>query len=361
VLKVAVLGAGGFIGSRAVELFHLTRTFDVRPVVRRPAAMARAARFRLDSRLADALDRHQLEKAFQGCDAVLHLATGDPRMIVGSVQPVHEAASRAGIRRIVYMSSASVHGQNPDPGTVEEAPLQRRHAIPYNNAKVDAERQWQRLRQRGGPEIVVLRPGIVFGPRSRWVAACAEELLAGRAYLIDGGRGVCNTVYVDNLLHASRLALTVPQADGQTFFIGDRERMTWREFYEPIANALGIDPATIGMLDQAPDFRPGVGDRLRALKSAQAVQFGLRCTPPRLKRSIKAAIAGWRNPTTPRAARAATRGPQPTLEMTSLQQCRWQLDWSKAATAIGYEPIVSAGEGMMRSIAWLRFAGYPVR
>jgi len=47
--------------------------------------------------------------------------------------------------------------------------------------------------------------------------------------------------------------------------------------------------------------------------------------------------------------------------MTMLQQCRWQLDWSKAATAIGYEPIVSAAEGMRRSIAWLRFAGYPVR
>jgi nucleoside-diphosphate-sugar epimerase len=358
---VAVLGAGGFVGSRAVELFHLTGAFDVRPVVRRPGSMARAARFRLDSRLADAQDGRQLEEAFTGCDAVLHLATGDPRVIVGSVQPVHEAASRAGIRRIVYMSSASVHGQSPDPGTTEDAPLHRRHAIAYNNAKVAAERQWQRLRQRGGPEIVTLRPAIVFGPRSRWVASCAEDLIAGRAYLLEGGRGVCNTVYVDNLLHAARLALTVPQAAGQTFFVGDRERVTWREFYEPIAKALGIDPATIDNLDRGPDFRPGVGDRLRALKSTGPVQFGLRCTPPRLKRSVKAAIAGWRNSDAQPAASPAASGPQPTLEMTLLQQCRWQLDWSKAAAAIGYEPIVSIAEGMRRSIAWLRFAGYPVR
>jgi len=323
--------------------------------------MARAARFRLDCRLADVLDRDRLEQAFRGCDAVLHLATGDPRVIVGGVRPVHEAASRAGIRRIVYMSSASVHGQNPDPGTVEAAPLHRRHAIAYNNAKVAAEQQWQRLRQRSGPEIVVLRPAIVFGPRSRWVASCAEELLAGRAYLVDGGRGVCNTIYVDNLLHAARLAMTVPEAAGQTFFVGDRERLTWREFYEPIAKALGIDPATIGNLDRLPDFRPAVGDRLRALKSTGAVQFGLRCTPPRLKRSVKAAIAAWRGPDVPPARRLEAAGPQPTLEMTLLQQCRWQLDWSKAAAAIGYEPIVPAAEGMRRSIAWLRFAGYPVR
>ena len=102
-------------------------------------------------------------------------------------------------------------------------------------------------------------------------------------------------------------------------------------------------------------------DRARALKSTAAVQFGLRCTPPRLKRSIKAALAGWRNPDSAQSSGAAATGPQPTLEMTMLQQCRWHLDWSKAATALGYEPVVSAAEGMRRSIAWLRFAGYPVR
>jgi nucleoside-diphosphate-sugar epimerase len=360
-LKLAILGAGGFIGSRAIELFHLTRAFDVRPVVRRPGAMARAARFRLDCRVADVLDRDQLEDAFRGCDAVLHLATGDPRVIAGGVRPVHEAASRAGVRRIVYMSSASVHGQAPDAGTDEEAPLHRRHALPYNNAKVEAEREWKRLRQRGGPEVVVLRPAIVFGPRSRWVASCAEELLEGRAYLVDAGRGICNTVYVDNLLHAVRLALTVPQAGGETYFVGDRERMTWLEFYEPIARALGIDPATIPRLDRVPDLRPGVRDRLRALKSTTPIQFGLRYAPLRLKRSVKAAVAAWGDQNSAPSSGARTGGPQPTLEMTLLQQCQWQLPWSKATAALGYQPVVSSAEGMRRSIAWLGFAGYPIQ
>ena len=193
-------------------------------------------------------------------------------------------------------------------------------------------------------------------------ASCAEELLAGRAYLVDGGRGVCNTVYVDNLLHAIRLALTVPKAAGETLFVGDRERMTWREFYEPIAAALGIDPATIANARSCSRLPPGVGDRLRALKSTGPVQFGLRCTPPRLKRSVKAAIAALARPACCSRQSARRRaGPQPTLEMTLLQQCRWQLPWSKAAATIGYAPIVSAAEGMRRSIAWLRFAGYPVR
>ena len=359
-MKVAVLGAGGFVGSRAIELFHLTGAFDVRPIVRRPAALARVARFQLDSRLADALDRSQLEEAFRGCDALLHLATGDPRMITGSVRPVHEAATRAGLRRIVYMSSASVHGQAPDPGTSEETPLHQRHAIAYNNAKVAAEREWRRLERRGGPQSVVLRPAIVFGPRSRWIASCADELLAGRAYLVDGGRGVCNTIYVDNLLHAARLALTAPAAAGGTFFVGDRERITWRDFYGEIAQALGIHPDTIAMLDRAPDFRPGFRDRMHALKSTPAAQLGLRCTPPALKRSVKAALAAWAGTNRLPDAGGAARGPQPTLEMTLLQRCTWQLSWAKAAATIGYEPPVPVADGMRRSVAWLRFAGYPV-
>jgi nucleoside-diphosphate-sugar epimerase len=360
-VKIAILGAGGFVGSRAIELFHLTRTFEVRPVVRRPAALARASRFRLDCRLADALDSRQLEEAFRGCDALLHLATGDPRTITGSVRPVHEAAARAGLRRIVYMSSASVHGQAPDPGTIEESPLHQRHALAYNNAKVAAEREWHRLERRGGPQIVVLRPAIVFGPRSRWVASCAEELLAGRAYLIDGGRGVCNTIYVDNLLHAARLALTVPEAAGGTFFVGDRERITWLDFYRPIAQALGIDPDAITSLDRVPDFRPGVRDRLRALKSTRPAQFGLRCTPPRLKQAVKAAMSAW--PATNRAPTdgMAPAGPQPTLEMALLHRCTWQLPWTKAEATLGYQPLVPVAEGLQRSIAWLRFAGYPVQ
>lgn len=360
-LKLAILGAGGFVGSRAVELFHLTQAFDVRPVVNRPGAMARAARFRLDWRLADVLDRAALAASFRGCDLVLHLATGDPRVITGGVRPVYEAASSAGIKRIVYMSSASVHGQAPDPGTDEDAPLHRRHPHAYNNAKVDAELQWKRLRRNGGPEIVVLRPSIVFGPRSRWVASFAEDLLGGRAYLVDGGRGICNTIYVDNLLHAIRLALTAPGIHGETFLVGDGERTTWHQFYEPIARALGVDPATIPIVDRLPDFRPRLRDRVRALKSTGPVQFGLRCTPPGLKRSVKAAIAGWRGANTAPAAAAAASAPQPTLEMALLHRCQWQLSSAKAAGAFGYEPVVSVADGLRRSIAWLEFAGYPVQ
>ena len=70
---VAVLGANGFIGSRAIEMMSLLKIAEVRPVVRRPAALASSARFSLAGRIADARDAIALEQAFAGCDCVVHV------------------------------------------------------------------------------------------------------------------------------------------------------------------------------------------------------------------------------------------------------------------------------------------------
>ena len=66
---------------------------------------------------------------------------------------------------MIYLSSASVHGQSPVPGTDETSPLQSRQPIPYNRSKIEAERRLSRARSSGAVELVILRPGIVYGPR----------------------------------------------------------------------------------------------------------------------------------------------------------------------------------------------------
>lgn len=169
---VAILGASGFVGTRAVEMLHLLGVRNVRPVARRASGLALTCRFNLDARVADGLDQVALTRAFEGCDAVVHAIAGDPATILGTLEPVYAAAQDAGVRRLVYLSTASVHGQTPEPGTDETSPLSDRQALPYNNAKVRAERRLRALRERGQVELVLLRPGIVFGPRSFWVASC---------------------------------------------------------------------------------------------------------------------------------------------------------------------------------------------
>ena len=61
---IAVLGASGFVGSRLLELFHLTGSATLHPVVRNYSSLARLARFDLDWKIADARDQAALTTAF---------------------------------------------------------------------------------------------------------------------------------------------------------------------------------------------------------------------------------------------------------------------------------------------------------
>jgi nucleoside-diphosphate-sugar epimerase len=121
--KVAVVGASGFVGSRLLEQFVLNQVAAIAPVVRGPNSLARLARFDLDWRIADACDLTGLAKAFSGCESVVHAVVGDPRIITAAAAVLIPAAVKAGVRRVVYLSTASVHGLTPVPGTNELSPL----------------------------------------------------------------------------------------------------------------------------------------------------------------------------------------------------------------------------------------------
>jgi nucleoside-diphosphate-sugar epimerase len=351
----AVVGANGFIGSRVVEVLHLERGARVRPVVRRASGLALSARFGIEGRIADAFDTRAMEAALSGCDVVVHAIAGDPRTIVRSVEPVYRAAEAAGCRRLVYLSSAMVHGQAPAPNVDETSPLAQRQVIPYNGAKVRAEKTLFGLRLRGKLEAVALRPGIVFGPRSSWIGDFADALLAGVAYLVGGGEGLCNAIYVDNLVHAIELAARIEKADGEAFLIGENERMSWRELYRPIVEAFGSDMSAVASpeIESAP--RPSPKEILDALRLSQPVQSVLESLPQGLRRAIGALwSASGALPETP--AR-----PRPTIETALLHSSRNVPSFEKARSVLGYEPIVSRSDGIRRTISWLAFAGYPIR
>lgn len=357
-MKIAVLGANGFIGGRLVEQCTLEGWAEARPVVRSFSSLARLSRFNLDCRIADARDQSALEKAFSGCDTVVHSVVGDPDVILATLAPAYQAAQQVGVRRIVYMSSASVHGQAPEPGTNETSPLSTNQALSYNNAKVQAEQQLLALRKQGKVELVMLRPGIVFGPRSRWVSDLADELLTRKAYLLNEGRGICNSIYVDNLLFAIRLALTNAEADGHAFLVGDRETVTWLDFYRPFAEALGVDLDSIVRLP-TPVFERGLRDRLEGVRVSRSFQSAMPLFPNKLKQAVKGALSGWSQGSLPSLWRL--RGitqPQVTQEIALLQSCNYKLPLTKAEKLLGYEPPCTFSEGCCRSIGWLQFAGY---
>lgn len=360
-LKVAVLGANGFVGSRLVEILHLNEIAEVRPVVRRFESLVRCSRFKLDWRIADALDEQNLCRAFQECEIVVHAAVGNPDVIIGSISPVYRAAEKAGVKRIIYLSSSAVHGQAPAKGTDESAELTATQPLAYNNAKVRAEKRLTRCRKRGHVETVVLRPGIVYGPRSRWTAGTADDLLSGNAYLINAGSGICNSIYVDNLINAIVLAFTSEQADGHAFLVGDDETVTWLDLYRPIADALGIDLEPISSV-ALPEFKPSFWDLAEQIRASGPVQTVLPIIPDRLKQSIKAGLSSLAlNASGSSWSISTEKSPVITQEMALLQQCEYKLPFDRARRMLGYQPTVKFIEGCRRSVAWLKFAGYPVQ
>ena len=358
-MKVALMGAGGFIGSRTVEMFHLGGLGEIRPIVRGFGGLARLARFDLNCRIADAADEGALAAAFAGCDFVVHAVHGHPAIVGASIPPAYRAARAAGVKRLIYLSTASVHGQAPTPGTDERSPLNDRQPVDYNNRKVRAERLLLKERARGPVEVVILRPGIVFGPRDRWVSGIAQELLRGSAYLVNGGTGICNSIYVDNLVQAIHLALTADHADREAFLVGDAETVTWAGLYERIARALG-KPITEIQQVAKPEFRQSLKDRTEHFRSLKPTQAVLPLFPAKLKRSVKAALSSWLEPAKQSPwALAGKPDPIVTREMAELHQCQYRLPFDKAKRLLGYEPRITFEEGCRRSIEWLRFADFP--
>ena len=366
-LRVAILGANGFIGSRTVEMLHLNGWAEVRPIVRHFSSLARLSRFALDCRVADAFDQSALALAFQGCDVVVHTVAGDRQTILGSLASTYLAAQEAGVNRLVYLSTASVHGQSPSPGTDENSPLNANQPIDYNNSKVKAEQQLLELRNEGAVELVMLRPSIVFGPRSFWISSFASDLLAGQAYMVDGGAGICNSIYIDNLVHAIYLAMTASGVDGEAFLVGDREKISWADFYRPIAEALGFDISQVPHISYIPSS-PSWHERVKAILASKPLRVLLSLLPYIVWRGVRSAFRSrfvtspviyspWAFPD---FHQESLPQPTPTLEMALLHKCQYKLPYAKAKKILGYEPIISFSEACRRSIAWLAFANYPV-
>jgi nucleoside-diphosphate-sugar epimerase len=354
---IAVLGASGFVGVRLVEMFHLGGR-EVRPIVSRPASLAPLARFKLDWRMADAANPAALAEALSGCDTLIHLATGNPGVICALTTPVYEAAARAGVRRIVFTSSTSVHGQTPAPGTTENSPLPHRHAFPYNAAKAFAEQRLRDARKSGSVELVILRPGIVWGPRSRWVVDTVRAARAGTFGWLEGGRGLINPIYVDNLVEAIDCASRAA-VDGETFLLNDPAPQTWREFFTPWIEAGDLSPEKVS---DAPAFAPARGLRARfeGVRTNSMIQKIAPKIPGVIKRSIKALVSALPEPPAPDPfAGLSTQAPGPAQlseEMTALQRCQWRFPTEPATTRLGWKPPVDWPTAVERTLAWLYFA-----
>ena len=168
-MKVLVTGANGFIG-QALCAYLARQNIQVVPVVRRASEIP-------NSLVLQADDDTGWLAALQGCDAVVHLAgkakadanEQDPSLALqgANVTPavaLYQRATQAGVRRFVFLSSVKVNGEHTAPGTSfapEDTPTPE---DAYAVSKWQAEQRLRKLTQLSGPELVVIRPPLVYGP-----------------------------------------------------------------------------------------------------------------------------------------------------------------------------------------------------
>ncbi|NJP51177.1 NAD-dependent epimerase/dehydratase family protein [Streptomyces sp. SBST2-5] len=178
-----ITGATGFIGSRVAAAAHrrpgvrvslLTRHAAPATTTARTAPPATAVPATIPGDLADPRSLHG---SCTGVDVLVHcgsLITGTPEDVAAvndqGTKALMDEATRAGVRRIVYLSTAAVHGRGPFRGVRPgEAPIAP--ASTTSATRAAAERH---VLEAGG---LVLRPHLVYGTGDRWVVPGLVGLL----------------------------------------------------------------------------------------------------------------------------------------------------------------------------------------
>lgn len=378
--KILVTGATGFIGSRLCELLSLEYRLPYRALVRDFSRAARIAR--LDPELAggDMSDPASLARAVEGCDAVINLAHGDDQGARKQTTQLVQACARAGVRRLVHVSSMAVHGPAPGPEVLTEAnaPM-RRWGEAYSDAKAAAEAVVVAAGRRGALETVVLRPTIVYGPYSFFVTPIVQDARNGFVSLIDGGRGICNAIYVDDVCEAIMAALDRDDASGGAFLLNGNDRMSWREFITTFADMVegekhvydhALDAIAAHRRAEQPRARDSVKAAVR-LAASPAFHAQLATIPPvgRLLRGTKELVSSaigaerklmiksrfqGRRFAIPEDDRPRPRMPSEGRVVREAYRSWVSNDLAKAR--LGWAPAHSFALGAQRTAEWLRFA-----
>jgi nucleoside-diphosphate-sugar epimerase len=326
-LSALVTGASGFIGGRLAERLAVEEGVRVRAMVRNPKKAERLRKLQLEIVQADLLDLSSLRKAIVGCDLVFHCAalvreTGDRnefyRTNVQGTENILKVSSDIGVKRFIHFSSVAVYGMNPPDGSDETTPYQPCGNL-YCDTKIASEKAVWAAHQEAKLPVVVIRPVNVYGPySSAWTIRPIKLINSGQMILINGGTGINDYVYIDNLLDATLSATKRDESVGQVYLISDGVPVTWKEFFGYYAQMAG---------------RPNIRSVPQWL--AKVIALGMEITskfsgrPPKITRE---------------AIRYLTRQAHFSIE--------------KATRELGYQPRFSLEEGMKLTEQWLREAGY---
>jgi nucleoside-diphosphate-sugar epimerase len=324
-VAVLVTGASGFLGGRLVQMLA-EHGQPVRVLARGTSDLTHLSQFKVQIVRGDLGDMAALTEAMRGVRVVYHCAACSTDWAapatyltanVAGTQNVLDAAVRAGsVERFLHVSTTDVYGY-PQVTCDESAPM-RDVGLPYNRTKIQGEEAvWRTHRERGLP-MTVVRPATIYGPRGKdFVVEIASLLRQGMMMVIDGGRARGGFSYVDNVATAMMAAAASPLAVGRAYNLCDETGVTWREYTDALADALGYRQAWFSLPFSA----------AMALGSAMELPYRL------LK---------------------ITKRPLLTRHAVYLLGRSQEFPAAQAREDFGFAPRVSFAEGIAQSAAWFR-------
>ncbi len=271
-MKILVTGGSGFIGSHIVEHYQ-----DKADEIRVLDNLRTGYRKNLDGLKCTFIegsvtDRDAVAKAVEGVDYIFHMAAlvSVPESMakpgecvdinVHGLLNVLEAAAAAGVKKLVFASSAAIYGDNPTVPKLET--MLPEPKSPYAVTKLDGEFYLDLFNRERGLETAAIRFFNVFGPRQDPKGAYAaavpifiEKALKGEDITVHGDGGQTRDfIYVKDIVGALSFAAETPGVTG-VFNAGYGGQMTINELANKIIASSGSAAKILHVSERAGDVK----------------------------------------------------------------------------------------------------------
>ena len=285
-MNFLITGAAGFLGSHLANFLvregHQVRGLDDLSVGN-PEVLSTDVLFTR----GDVNDRPKLWTVLQEVDCVYHLAArvSVPESVlypreynavnVGGTVSLMEAMRDVGVKRVVFISSGAVYGdQGEQPLRESSTPNPR---SPYAVSKLAAEYYIRTIGDLWGIETVSLRVFNAYGPGQHLPASHApvipnflRQAVRGGSLVMHGdGSQTRDYIYVDDAVSAMISAATAPNINHMVINVGSGTETSIRDLVRLVMEVAGVKAEAISNLRTD----PGVS-RMRADPALARVKLG---------------------------------------------------------------------------------------
>ncbi|NSX08291.1 NAD-dependent epimerase/dehydratase family protein [Pseudomonas lini] len=292
--RILVTGGAGFIGSHLVEAL-LENGYGVRvldDLSTGKLANLPVDRAHLSLIVGDVADAPTVERALKDCSAVVHLAavasvqasvedpvTTHQSNFIGTLN-ICEAMRQAGLRRVVFASSAAIYGNNGE-GTAITEDTPKAPLTPYAADKLASEHFFDFYRRQHGLEPVILRFFNIYGPRqdpsspySGVISIFSERAQKHLPVTVYGdGEQTRDFVYVEDLVKVLVQAVKESAPSGEPVNVGFSRSTSINELAATLSTLLGRPLALNYAAPRSGDIRHSRADNQRLLER-------FRCAEP---------------------------------------------------------------------------------